>query len=84
MDVGAGTSILSIFAAKAGAKHLYAVEFSDTANMARQIIKENGLSSRITVIQKKVEDLELGVDLPEKVDIIISEWMGFCLLFRLT
>lgn len=49
--------------------------------MAEEIISENGLSDRITVIQKKIEDVELDVDCPQ-VDIIISEWMGFCLLYE--
>lgn len=82
LDVGAGTGILSIFAARAGAKHVYAVEYSDTAVTAREILKENGFSGKATVIQKRVEDVEVGVDIPEKVDIIISEWMGFCLLYE--
>lgn len=82
LDVGAGTGILSIFAARAGAKHVYAVEYSDTAVTAREILKENGFSGKVTVIQKRVEDVEVGVDIPEKVDIIISEWMGFCLLYE--
>ena len=34
------------------------------------------------MINKKVEDLVLGEDLPDRVDIIISEWMGFCLLYE--
>lgn len=34
------------------------------------------------MIQKRVEDVELGKDLPEKVDAIVSEWMGFCLLYE--
>ncbi|TNV80195.1 hypothetical protein FGO68_gene6675 [Halteria grandinella] len=82
LDIGAGTGILSIFAARAGAKHVYAIEFSQTAELARKIIAENELSDRITVIQKRVEDVELGKDLPEKVDAIVSEWMGFCLLYE--
>ena len=81
LDVGAGTGILSIFAAKAGAKHVYAVEYSETSKLARKIIEENGVSSKITVIQKRIEDVILTEDIP-KVDIIISEWMGFCLLYE--
>ena len=50
IDVGAGTGILSIFAARAGARHVYAIEYSDTAHMARKIIAENGLTDKITVI----------------------------------
>lgn len=82
LDVGAGTGILSIMAARIGAKHVYAIEPSETCHLARQIIEENGLKDRITVIQKKVEEITIGEDLPEKVDIIVSEWMGFCLLYE--
>ncbi len=72
LDIGAGTGILSIFAAQAGAKHVYAVERSPVAQAAREIISTNGLSDRITVIQGEMEAL----DLPEKVDVIVSEWLG--------
>ncbi len=72
LDIGAGTGILSIFAAQAGAKKVYAVERSPVAQCARQIISDNGLSDRITVLQGEMEDLEL----PEKVDVIVSEWLG--------
>ena len=37
------------------------------------------LSLDITLIKGKVEEVELPV---EKVDIIISEWMGYCLLYE--
>ena len=79
MDIGAGTGILSIFAAKAGAKHVYAIEYAEIAIFAKEIIKQNGLEDKITVIKGKMEEIELPVD---KVDIIISEWMGYFLLYE--
>ncbi|CAB3396695.1 unnamed protein product [Caenorhabditis bovis] len=82
MDVGSGTGILSMFAAKSGAKKVFAMEFSNMAKTSRQIIKDNHLDHIIEVVQAKVEDVN---ELPggvEKVDIIISEWMGYCLLYE--
>ena len=38
MDIGCGTGILSMFAAKAGAKHVYAVDMSDIAYIAQDIV----------------------------------------------
>ncbi|GAB5354702.1 hypothetical protein AAMO2058_000141900 [Amorphochlora amoebiformis] len=78
MDVGAGTGILSIFAAKAGAKRVYAVEASPMAHFTRKIVRENSMESVITVLHSKVEDIWL----PGKVDVIISEWMGSMLFFE--
>lgn len=79
LDIGAGTGILSIFAAKAGAKHVYAIEFAEIALFATEIIKQNGLEDKITVIKGKMEEIELPVP---QVDIIISEWMGYFLLYE--
>lgn len=79
LDIGAGTGILSIFAARAGAKHVYAVENAEIAFFAREIIKKNGLEDKITVLKGKMEEVELPVP---QVDIIISEWMGYFLLYE--
>ncbi|KAJ4952030.1 hypothetical protein NE237_028862 [Protea cynaroides] len=79
LDVGAGTGILSLFCAKAGAKHVYAVECSQMADMAKEIVEANGFSNVITVLKGKVEEIVLPV---AQVDIIISEWMGYFLLFE--
>ncbi|KAE8076758.1 hypothetical protein FH972_015385 [Carpinus fangiana] len=77
VDVGAGSGILSLFAAQAGAKHVYAVEASEMAEYARKLISGNpSLSQRITVVKGKVEEVEL----PEKADIMISEPMGTLLV----
>ncbi|OIT04255.1 PREDICTED: probable protein arginine N-methyltransferase 1.2 [Nicotiana attenuata] len=79
LDVGAGTGILSLFCAKVGAKHVYAIECSSMADMAQEIVKLNGFSDVITVIKGKVEEIDLPVP---QVDIIISEWMGYFLLYE--
>lgn len=79
LDVGCGTGILSMFAAKAGAKHVYGVDCASIVTQAKQIVKANGFESQITLIRGKVEEVTLPVD---KVDIIISEWMGYFLLYE--
>jgi len=82
LDVGCGTGIMSMFAAKAGAKKVFGIDYSDIAKNAQQIVKENGLDNIVTIIQGKMEDIELpGVE-KNGVDIIVSEWMGYCLLYE--
>ena len=79
LDVGCGTGILSMFAAKAGAKHVYGVDMADIAYQAMDIVKENSLDDKITIIKGCIEEVELPV---QHVDIIISEWMGYFLLYE--
>jgi len=78
MDIGAGTGILSLFAKKAGAKKVYAVEASPLVDVLKEIIELNDEEKVIEVIHGKAEDI--GLENGVKVDIIISEWMGFYLL----
>lgn len=67
------------FAAKAGAKHVIGVDMSTIIFKAREIVEANGLSDKITLIQGKMEEIKLPFP---KVDIIISEWMGYFLLYE--
>ncbi|TSK87488.1 Histone-arginine methyltransferase CARM1 [Bagarius yarrelli] len=75
LDVGCGSGILSFFAAQAGARKVYAVEASTMAQHAEVLVNSNRLTERVVVIPGKVEE----VTLPEQVDIIISEPMGYML-----
>ncbi|KAG7505678.1 histone-arginine methyltransferase CARM1 [Solea senegalensis] len=75
LDVGCGSGILSFFAAQAGARKVYAVEASTMAQHAEVLVNSNRLGERVVVITGKVEE----VTLPEQVDIIISEPMGYML-----
>ena len=72
LDIGAGTGILSLFAAQAGARKVYAVERTKMAEMAEALIKKNGMEDCVTVIRADAETIQLQ----ENVDVIISEWMG--------
>lgn len=79
LDVGSGTGILSIFCAQAGAKRVLAVEASNLANLSRELIKENNFEETIQVFQCRIEEFKLPEGM-SKVDVIVSEWMGFYLL----
>eukprot|EP00743_Colponemidia_sp_Colp-15_P001208 GILK01001328.1.p1 GENE.GILK01001328.1~~GILK01001328.1.p1 ORF type:complete len:398 (+),score=81.47 GILK01001328.1:175-1194(+) len=79
LDVGCGTGILCLFAARAGAAKVIGVECSDIIEQARNIVRDNNFEHVITLVKGKVEEVVLPVD---KVDIIISEWMGYFLLYE--
>jgi protein arginine N-methyltransferase 1 len=70
-----------MFAAKAGAKKVIGVECASIYHQAREIVKANGFADVIEIVNGKVEEIELP-DGIKKVDIIISEWMGYFLLYE--
>ena len=72
IDLGTGTGILAIAAVHAGAKHVYAIEASGMAKLAKDIFKLNGFADRITLI----EGWSTQVNLPEKADVLVSEMVG--------
>lgn len=67
------------FAVKAGAKHVIGVDMSTIIEKAKEVVAVNGMSDKITLLQGKMEEVILPF--PE-VDIIISEWMGYFLLYE--
>jgi len=68
-----------MFCARAGAAHVFAVDASEIISKARENIFHAGLSETITTLHGKMEEVDLPVD---QVDVIVSEWMGYCLLFE--
>ena len=127
LDVGCGTGILSMFAAKAGARRVIGIECAAIAKQAQEIVATNRLDGIVSIVRGRCEDIDAlpdGIEqvarrrpkaggggeaggrarggreavptddpppppppLPPslsraQVDIIISEWMGYFLLYE--
>lgn len=74
--VGSSIGLLAIFAANAGARRVYAVEATHLAKHSETVFAHHGLEHVITVIQSTIEE----ADLPELVDVIVSDFAGNMLL----
>jgi tetratricopeptide (TPR) repeat protein len=74
LDIGTGSGLLAMMAARSGAKHVYACESNPIlAKLAVEIIEKNGLSDKITIIPKHSSDIIIGQDMPSRADILITE-----------
>jgi hypothetical protein len=72
LDLGAGTGVLGLIAARLGARHVYLIEPEDVIALADEVVAAHGLEGRVTTVQGRIEDLEL----PEPVDVIVSALTG--------
>lgn len=78
---GAGTGLLSVFAAKAGAAKVYAVEqHRGLAAVLRNVAINNGVEETITVIPKRSRDVTLADLDSAPANLVISELLDFSLL----
>ena len=74
LDIGTGSGLLAMMAARAGAASVLACEEnSDLANVAERIVEANGYSDNIRVVNKRSDQLEEGDDFEQKFDLIVSE-----------
>ena len=77
LDFGCGTGILAMFAARAGARKVVAVDRSPFIKTANEIALQNGFDN-IDFYHDDHQSLQLE----ENVDVIVSEWMGHCLFYE--
>lgn len=74
LDIGTGSGLLSMMAARAGAERVIACEMNERlAATADEIINLNGYDKQINLFSKKSTQLKVGKEIKEKVDLIISE-----------
>ncbi|MEI7567892.1 MAG: tetratricopeptide repeat protein [Alcaligenaceae bacterium] len=74
LEIGAGSGLLSMMAAKLGATQVVACEAEPlVAKTATEIVKINGYADTVTILSKISYDVEVGKDLKEKADVLIHE-----------
>jgi type II protein arginine methyltransferase len=74
LEVGTGTGILAMMAARAGAASVVTCEMIPAiADAARRIIARNGFSDRVRVIAKKSYDLDPDTDMGARSDLLVLE-----------
>ncbi len=81
LDIGTGSGLLAMMAARAGAKRVVACEISPVlAEVAREVVRSNGLADRVAVINRKSTALRVGEDLEEPANLLVSEIVDVGLL----
>ncbi|XP_065333722.1 protein arginine N-methyltransferase 7 [Cloeon dipterum] len=74
LDIGTGTGLLSMMAVECGADSVVACEaFSPMAECATKIIKLNKMGHKIKVVNKHSTKMEIGVDLEQRANILVTE-----------
>ena len=72
LDIGTGTGVFAIAAARAGARQVYAIEAGRIAKAARTLFRVNGVADRVTLIR----GWSTCITLPERADVLIAELIG--------
>ncbi len=72
VDLGTGTGIMAMAAARAGAKRVYAIEQSGIGESAAALFAANGLGDLVTLVR----GWSTEIDLPERGDVLVSEMIG--------
>jgi len=72
LDLGTGSGVLAVAAARAGARRVYAIEATDIADVAERVFAANGVADRVTLIRGWSKQIEL----PERADVLVAELIG--------
>jgi protein arginine N-methyltransferase 1 len=79
LEIGTGTGLFAMLARRWGAGRVFAVEVSDTIELAPQIAEANELAEGIEFIK----GFSTQLDLPVKADVLISDLRGTLPLYRM-
>ncbi len=74
LDIGAGSGLLSMIAARAGAAQVTACEVNTAvADAAVRTVAHNGFADRITIVPRYSTEVDVERDLGGRVDVIVQE-----------
>ncbi len=74
LDIGTGSGLLAMLAIRQGASRVITCEeIPMIARKAQEIIRLNGYSDRIQIINKRSTSLVVGKDFPERADVLVTE-----------
>lgn len=80
LDLGTGLGTFAFFAAKAGAGKVYGIDKKDIVEMAKELCKFNNLQEKV-IFYKGYSD---KINLPEKVDLIVTEMLWSLFISKTT
>ena len=77
LDVGAGTGLLAMMAARAGAESIWSCELNPAmATVAQKIVRANGFADQIKIIAKNSRDVDADADMGGLADLVVAEILG--------
>lgn len=81
LDIGSGTGLLAMMAARAGAKQTFTCEMVPAlAELARETVERNGLADRVVTLGKKSNSLVIGKQMMRKANLLVTETVDCGLL----
>ncbi len=74
LDVGSGSGLLAMMAARAGATDIWSCELqAPVAAVAKEIVADNGFADRITILAKHSDEIDAGADMGGLADLVVAE-----------
>ncbi len=74
LDIGTGTGLMAMMAARAGARQVTACEaVTPMAEVAEEIVAANGFADRIAIVRKKSTAMEIGRDMAQRANVLVAE-----------
>ena len=81
LDIGSGSGLLAMMAARAGAKETISCEMiTPIAELAQYTVASNGYGDKVIILDKKSTDMRIGVDMMKKADLLVTETVDCGLL----